>query len=51
MFGKILFIKLKEKNLKFEIAGKINNKIPIWMNACDVFVLPSLAGGKSYGDV
>lgn len=28
------------------VGGKLHQEIPIWMNACDVFVLPSLAEGN-----
>ena len=28
------------------VGGKPHDKIPIWMNACDVFILPSLAEGN-----
>jgi len=28
------------------LGGKSHNKIPIWMNTCDVFVLPSLSEGN-----
>ena len=28
------------------VDGKMHNRIPLWMNACDVFVLPSLDEGN-----
>lgn len=31
------------------VGGKLHNEIPLWMNACDVFVLPSLR--ESFGVV
>ncbi|MDR7665078.1 glycosyltransferase family 4 protein [Methanosarcina sp. Z-7115] len=37
-----------EKNVKL-VGGKPHNEIPLWMNACDVFVLPSLK--ESFGVV
>ena len=28
------------------VGGRLHNEIPIWMNACDIFVLPSLNEGN-----
>ncbi|MGB2726933.1 MAG: glycosyltransferase family 4 protein [Halobacteriota archaeon] len=38
-----------KKNYVTLVGGKPHNEIPIWMNACDVFVLPSLR--ESFGVV
>ena len=32
--------------MKFEISETSHDEIPIWMNACDLFVLPSLNEGN-----
>ena len=37
---------LNLKNYVKLVGGKPHNEIPIWMNACDVFVLPSLNEGN-----
>lgn len=40
---------IKKKGLEEDIilvGGKSHNEIPVWMNSCDVFVLPSLAEGN-----
>ena len=34
-----------EEHVRF-VGGKPHEEIPIWMNACDVFVLPSLNEGN-----
>lgn len=46
---KALMRKIREENLDdhiFLVGAKPHDEIPLWMNACDLFVIPSLSEGN-----